>query len=295
MENAKTIWDELKLPRDHAAAAVARLFARRLGRRLGDLRPPRREGRVGGQRPRHLRPPPRRRHAGDPGARCRGEEEVMRPAGNWIVGLAVALFAVTAAGPMPAPARRRSRTPSRMIRLRSRDRAAHQAPGGDRRARSIRAQQVIAELREEKRKIREAVKAGVEVLGTEVDAEYARMARRMDQTVAQMKRESRAEGRCPETLKHICTPTSPGSGIKRAASRRSRPRYASAAPSPPSSRQPASICVSIVCRFWDGAVMQANWVRAAPSWLPRPSSLPRCRESLRRSKTSLAREHDFRS
>ena len=52
--------------------------------------------------------------------------------------------------------------------------------------------QVIAELREEKRRIREALKAGVEVLGTEVDVEYARMARRMGQTVAQMKGESRA-------------------------------------------------------------------------------------------------------
>ena len=63
--------------------------------------------------------------------------------------------------------------------------------------------EVIAELREEKRKIREALKAGVEILSTEVDVEFARMARRMDQTVAQMNANLARKGVAPETLKQI--------------------------------------------------------------------------------------------
>ena len=63
-------------------------------------------------------------------------------------------------------------------------------------------EQVIAELRDEKRKIREAKQAGVEVLRAEVDEEYARMARRMDLTVAQLTENLAQEGIGPETVKH---------------------------------------------------------------------------------------------
>jgi hypothetical protein len=62
---------------------------------------------------------------------------------------------------------------------------------------------VIKELREEKRKIREALKAGVEILGTEVDAEYASLASRMNLSVAQMNENLARKGILPETLKQI--------------------------------------------------------------------------------------------
>jgi peptidyl-prolyl cis-trans isomerase SurA len=63
--------------------------------------------------------------------------------------------------------------------------------------------QVIDELREEKRKIREAGAAGVQVLDAEVDAEYARMARRMDISTAQLTANLAEEGVGPETVKHL--------------------------------------------------------------------------------------------
>ena len=62
---------------------------------------------------------------------------------------------------------------------------------------------VIEELREEKRKIHEAGQAGVEILDAEVDAEYARMARRMDIMVAQLTANLAEEGVGPETIKHL--------------------------------------------------------------------------------------------
>jgi peptidyl-prolyl cis-trans isomerase SurA len=62
---------------------------------------------------------------------------------------------------------------------------------------------VIEELREEKRKIREAGAAGVQILDAEVDAEYARMARRMDIMVAQLTANLAEEGVGPETIKHL--------------------------------------------------------------------------------------------
>jgi peptidyl-prolyl cis-trans isomerase SurA len=64
-------------------------------------------------------------------------------------------------------------------------------------------ERVIDELRDEKRKIREASQAGVEIMDAEVDAEYARMARRMDLTVAQLTQNLAEEGVSPETIKHL--------------------------------------------------------------------------------------------
>jgi peptidyl-prolyl cis-trans isomerase SurA len=61
---------------------------------------------------------------------------------------------------------------------------------------------VIEELREERRKIREAGQAGVEILDAEVDAEYARMARRMNISTAQLTANLAQEGVSPETIKH---------------------------------------------------------------------------------------------
>jgi peptidyl-prolyl cis-trans isomerase SurA len=127
----------------------------------------------------------------------------MRPAGNWIVRLAIALFAVAAAGPMPAAFAQAQQDavaddpiaePEIEQRIRLREAIA---------GRMYFRSEVIAELREEKRKIREALKAGVEVLGTEVDVEFARMARRMGHTVAQMNANLARKGVAPETLKHI--------------------------------------------------------------------------------------------
>ncbi len=127
----------------------------------------------------------------------------MRPTGNWIVRLAIALIAVVAAGSMPA------------ARAQPQQEAAAdepvEEPEIEQRAKLREAiasnmysrAQVIAELREEKRRIREALKAGVEVLGTEVDVEYARMARQMGQTVAQMKENLARKGVAPETIKHM--------------------------------------------------------------------------------------------
>ena len=67
MERARVMWEELGLPRPQAAAALARLLARRMGCGLGPLRRARRRGPLGGERHRDLRAPPRRADAGDPG------------------------------------------------------------------------------------------------------------------------------------------------------------------------------------------------------------------------------------
>ena len=67
MEGARKIWDELGLPALTAAIAVARLFARRVGRDLGHLRQPRRHRQMGRQRQGNLRATPRRADAGDAG------------------------------------------------------------------------------------------------------------------------------------------------------------------------------------------------------------------------------------
>ena len=127
----------------------------------------------------------------------------MRPAGNWVVRLAIALFAVVAAGPTPAARAQAQQDvvaddPIAEDEIEQREKL-REAIAGNMYSRA----QVIAELREEKRRIREALKAGVEVLGTEVDVEYARMASRMGQTVAQMKTNLARKGVAPETIKHI--------------------------------------------------------------------------------------------
>ena len=74
----RRIWEELKLP---ALTPQPPWHGYSLGdwaRRLGGLRAPRRERRVGGERPRHLRAPPRRHDAGNAGARGGGEEVIER-------------------------------------------------------------------------------------------------------------------------------------------------------------------------------------------------------------------------
>ena len=68
MERARAIWEDLGLPAAEAAAALARLFARRMGRGLGQLRGARGRRPMGGKRRRDIRPPARRADAGDAGA-----------------------------------------------------------------------------------------------------------------------------------------------------------------------------------------------------------------------------------
>jgi len=63
-------------------------------------------------------------------------------------------------------------------------------------------EQVIAELRDEKRKIREAKEAGVDVPSREIDLEFARLARRINVTVIQLTETLAQEGIGPETIKH---------------------------------------------------------------------------------------------
>ena len=126
----------------------------------------------------------------------------MRPAGSWIVGLAIALFAVAAAGPMPvahAQAQQEAVAdgPIAEDEIEQRTRLWASVPG-----KPYTHEQVIAELRDEKRKIREAAQAGIEVMRSEVDAEYARMARRMDLTVTALTENLAEGGVGPETIKH---------------------------------------------------------------------------------------------
>ena len=71
MERARKIWDETRPARAVAAAAVARLHARRLERRLGNLCEARRHRRLGAERQGNLRAEARRADAGDAGARRR--------------------------------------------------------------------------------------------------------------------------------------------------------------------------------------------------------------------------------
>jgi peptidyl-prolyl cis-trans isomerase SurA len=126
----------------------------------------------------------------------------MRPAGHWIVRLAVALFAFVVAGPMPA-ARAQAQQEAAADdavsepEIEQRTRLWASVP-----KKPYTREQVIAELRDEKRKIREAMQAGVEVLRTEVDAEYARMARRMNLTVSQLTENLAQGGVEPDTIKH---------------------------------------------------------------------------------------------
>jgi len=126
----------------------------------------------------------------------------MRPAGNWIVRLAIALFAVAAADPMPGARAQAQQEavaddPIAEPEIEQRTRLWASVP-----RKSYTREQVIAELRDEKRKIREARQAGTEVLRSEVDAEYARMARRMDLTVSELTENLAEGGVGPETIKH---------------------------------------------------------------------------------------------
>jgi hypothetical protein len=127
----------------------------------------------------------------------------VRPAGNWIVRLAVTLFAVVAAGPMSvvrAQAQQQAVADDPIAEAELEQRTKLRDAIADR---IYSPAEVMAELREEKRRIQEALKAGVEVLGTEIDAEYARLARRMGQTVAQMNENLARKGVAPETVKRI--------------------------------------------------------------------------------------------
>jgi peptidyl-prolyl cis-trans isomerase SurA len=124
----------------------------------------------------------------------------MRSFGTRIAICVVALAALTAAGQMTAPRALAEQAAagepsaaeiSQRIALRS------AIPG-----KSYSRADVIEELREEKRKIHEARQAGVEILDAEVDAEYARMARRMKITTTQMTGNLAQEGVTPDTIKH---------------------------------------------------------------------------------------------
>ena len=79
MERARAIWEELGLPALTPQAAVARLFARRLGRGVGHLREPRRQRPMGRDRQGNLRPPPRRPDAGNAGEEREGVREQTIP------------------------------------------------------------------------------------------------------------------------------------------------------------------------------------------------------------------------
>ncbi len=66
MERAKVLWDELGSARADAAAAVVRLFARRLERDLGHLGETRRRRQMGRDRRGYVCPPQGRRHPRNP-------------------------------------------------------------------------------------------------------------------------------------------------------------------------------------------------------------------------------------
>lgn len=123
-------------------------------------------------------------------------------AGTRVARWAVAVLALAIAGQMPAF--RAQAEPAVVAddavtesEIEQRTRLWANVPG-----KSYTHDQVVAELREEKRKIREARQAGFEVLNAEVDAEFARMARRMNRTVAQLTAGLAREGIGPETVKH---------------------------------------------------------------------------------------------
>lgn len=126
----------------------------------------------------------------------------MRLAGNGVARWAVAVLALMVAGQMPAS---RAQAEQAVVadeavteaEIEQRARLWANVPG-----KPYTHEQVIAELREEKRKIRQAREAGVEVLNSEIDIEYARMARRMNVTVSQFTENLAREGIGPETVKH---------------------------------------------------------------------------------------------
>ena len=125
----------------------------------------------------------------------------MQLAGNMSVRWAFALLALIVVGQMPTRAQAQqavvAEQPPTESEIEQRTRLWASVPG-----KSYMRGQVIAELRDEKRKIREAGQAGVELLDAEVDAEYARMARRMNLSAAQLTEGLARQGIGPETIKH---------------------------------------------------------------------------------------------
>jgi peptidyl-prolyl cis-trans isomerase SurA len=125
----------------------------------------------------------------------------MQLAGNMSLRWVVALLALIAVSQMPATRAQAQQAAAEEAvtesEIEQRTRLWAQVPG-----KSYTREQVVAELREEKRKIREAGQAGVDLLDAEVDAEYARMARRMNVTAAQLTENLAQAGVGPETIKH---------------------------------------------------------------------------------------------
>ncbi|MBX9775985.1 MAG: hypothetical protein K2Y71_16520 [Xanthobacteraceae bacterium] len=125
----------------------------------------------------------------------------MRSLRTLIAFCIVALFALTAVGPMAAPraqAEQATADEPSASEVSQRVKLRVSIPG-----KAYSRERVIEELRDEKRKIREAGQAGVEILDAEVDAEYARMARRMDLSVSELTETLAQEGVGPDTIKHL--------------------------------------------------------------------------------------------
>jgi peptidyl-prolyl cis-trans isomerase SurA len=121
---------------------------------------------------------------------------------TWIAFCGVALFALTPLGQIAAPRAQAEQaageTPISETEISQRIKLRVSIPG-----KAYSRARVIEELRDEKRKIREASQAGVEIMDAEVDAEYARMARRMDLSVSELTENLAQEGVGPETVKHL--------------------------------------------------------------------------------------------
>jgi peptidyl-prolyl cis-trans isomerase SurA len=125
----------------------------------------------------------------------------MRSARIRIAFCIAALLALTAIGQvtvMPAQAEEAATEEPSAAEVSQRVKLRASIPG-----KAYSRERVIDELRIEKRKIREASQAGVEIMDAEVDAEYARMARRMDLSVSQLTQNLAEEGVSPETVKHL--------------------------------------------------------------------------------------------
>jgi hypothetical protein len=100
----------------------------------------------------------------------------MRSIGRWIACCIVAFVSFAAFGPMSAPraqAQQAAAEEPSASEVSQRVKLRVSIPG-----KAYSRERVIEELRDEKRKIRVASEAGVEIMDAEVDAEYARMARR---------------------------------------------------------------------------------------------------------------------
>jgi peptidyl-prolyl cis-trans isomerase SurA len=125
----------------------------------------------------------------------------MRSIGTRMALCIAALVAFTVIGPMtsrPVQAEQAAAEEPSAAEVSQRVKLRASIPG-----KAYSRERVIDELRDEKRKIRVAREAGVEPMDAEVDAEYARMARRMDLTVAELTQNLAEEGVSPETVKHL--------------------------------------------------------------------------------------------